>query len=80
VYAPEQLLASPQLEQRQFFRRAVLESGAAFPMPGLPFPVDFAWPAQRPPPARGRHNQLVYGSLLRHSEDELAAWEQAGII
>ena len=80
VYAPEQLLTSPQLEERGFFRRATLESGRDFQMPGLPFPTDFVSPAVRPAPAPGEHNRLVYGELLRHTPEELAQWQDVGAI
>jgi crotonobetainyl-CoA:carnitine CoA-transferase CaiB-like acyl-CoA transferase len=80
VYSPDEVARSPQLQERGFFRPAVFEGGAAFTLAGLPFPTDFPSPGDRPAPAPGQYNRLVYGELLHRSTDDLAALTEMGVI
>ncbi len=46
-------------------------------------PVHFSrtdWVIERGAPCLGEHNDVVFGALLGHTEDELESWRAAGVL
>ncbi len=81
VQSPEEVMADPQFEARNFFvdiDHSVLGTlkypGAPFEMSGTP------WEAQSPAPTLGQHNQEVIGQRLGHTPEDLAQMRANAII
>ena len=81
VQSPEEVMADPQFEARNFFvdiDHSVLGTlkypGAPFEMSGTP------WEARSPAPTLGQHNQEVIGQRLGHTPEDLAQMRANAII
>lgn len=81
VQSPEEVMADPQFEARNFFvdiDHSVLGTlkypGAPFEMSGTP------WEARSPAPTLGQHNQEVIGQRLGHTPEDLALMRANAII
>ena len=76
----DDLLASPQLQFREFFAEAPLPGGHGFSYPSRPWLTDAIPWRNGPPPRLGQHNAEVYGQVLGLREDELQALASEGVI
>ena len=81
VQSPEEVMADPQFEARNFFvdiDHSVLGTlkypGAPFEMSGTP------WEARSPAPTLGQHNREVIGQRLGHTPEDLALMRANAII
>lgn len=82
VSTPRDLLASPQLEARDFWTEvAHPELGCSITYPGAFVKASQTpWQIRRRAPLIGEHNQEIYEGELGLSLEELATMKQAGII
>jgi len=74
------LLASPHLDARGFFREVEHPATGTMRYPGSPARLPATEPAVRPAPLLGQHNAEVYGEMLGISARELAALSAVGVI
>jgi crotonobetainyl-CoA:carnitine CoA-transferase CaiB-like acyl-CoA transferase len=81
VYSPDEVLESPQLKARGFFRENKSEIGCALKYCGLPYKCSepFSVPFKRAP-LIGEDNMKVYGEELGLNGEALAKFSSEGII
>ena len=84
VLDAKDMLFNPHLKERGFYE--VISHHPSTGMPPLPY-ASRPWKLSLTPsvdrtagPLMGEHNRLVLSDLLGHTEDELAGWEEEGII
>ena len=73
IQSPEEILASDQFQDRDYF--VEIDHPVAGPMtyPGAPFVMaGTPWKAQRPAPTLGQHNSELFGGRLGYSDADLA--------
>jgi benzylsuccinate CoA-transferase BbsE subunit len=82
VNTPADLLASAQLQSRQFWERLAFPAlGETLTLPGAPFKLSRTpWAIDRPAPALGQDNTAIYGGRLGLSTGELSTLSAGGII
>jgi crotonobetainyl-CoA:carnitine CoA-transferase CaiB-like acyl-CoA transferase len=80
VNTVEDLLASPHLAERNFFREVDHPDAGALRHPGSPSRMPATPPEQRPAPRLGAHTRDVLTGLLEMSPRDLALLSAAGVI
>lgn len=80
VDEPHELLKSPQLLARRYFREAELLSGQRIRCPSLPFRAPGRPTTPNRAPRLGEHNSAVYGEILGLSAADLRELEKAEVI
>ena len=77
----EDVLKHPQLEARKFWQEIDHPVAGKLKYPGAPFKLSTT-PGiiNRPAPLLGEHNDIVYGEILKYSQEQLTKMKQAGII
>ena len=81
VQTPAELAQCPQLESRDFYREIDHPVIGKIKVPAELFKLS-ATPYQRtrPAPILGQHNQEIYIEGLGYTADQLAEWQQAGVV
>jgi crotonobetainyl-CoA:carnitine CoA-transferase CaiB-like acyl-CoA transferase len=81
ILTAEEILADPQLNEREYFVELDHPAAGKLPYPGAPFimsetPFSYRFPA----PLLGQHNEEIYCGELGLSKDELEKLKQQGAI
>jgi CoA:oxalate CoA-transferase len=77
----DEVAADPHLAARQFFVTIEHPVAGLVRQPGAPYRLSATpWQLRRPAPLLGQHNQEVFGDWLKHSPDQLARFQEAGVI
>ena len=81
VQSPEEVMADPQFEARNFFVDIDHPALGTLKYPGAPFEMSGTpWEARTAAPALGQHNLEVIGQKLGHSPEDLAQMRANQII
>ena len=81
VQSPEEVMADPQFEARNFFVDVDHPALGTLKYPGAPFEMSATpWEARTAAPALGQHNLEVIGQRLGHSPEDLAQMRANQII
>ena len=80
VNTVEDLLASPHLGERNFFREVEHADAGALRHPGSPSRMPASPPEQQPSPRLGAHTRDVLGELLGMTPRDLALLSAAGVV
>ena len=81
VQSPEEVLADPQFEARNYFVEIDHPELGTLKYPGAPFKMSRTpWEARSPAPTLGQHNQEVFGARLGHTPEQLAQMRATGVI
>ncbi|MFH1486766.1 MAG: CoA transferase [Chloroflexota bacterium] len=81
VYNVEELVNSPQLQARGYFKDVERAETGTVKYPGWPFTFSKTpWKLDRPAPLLGEHNEEVYCGRLGFSREDLARLRRGGII
>ena len=81
VRSVKDLIADEQLAYRNFWQEIDHPVAGKLKYPGAPFKLSTT-PGiiNRPAPLLGEHNDIVYGEILKYSQEQLTKMKQAGII
>ena len=81
IQSPEEVLADPQFEARNYFVDIDHPVLGTLKYPGAPFEMSGTpWDARNPAPTLGQHNQEIIGQRLGHSPEELVQFRAMQII
>ena len=81
VQSPEEVMADPQFEARNFFVDIDHPALGKLKYPGAPFEMSATpWEARSPAPTLGQHNQEVIGQRLGYTNEQLAQMRAMQII
>lgn len=81
VQSPEEVMADPQFEARNFFVDIDHPVLGTLKYPGAPFEMSGTpWEARSPAPTLGQHNQEIIGQRLGHTPEDLAQMRANAII
>ncbi len=81
VQSPEEVMADPQFEARNFFVDIDHPALGTLKYPGAPFEMSGTpWAVLSPAPSLGQHNQEVIGQRLGHTQEDLAQMRANEII
>lgn len=81
VQDPADVVHSPQLAARDFFKTVSRPDIGPITYPGEPFAMsETPWAIRQPAPTLGEHNSDVYCGMLGYSPDELVQLRQLNII
>ena len=81
VQSPEEVMADPQFEARNYFVDIGHPALGTLKYPGAPFEMSGTpWEARSPAPTLGQHNQEVIGQRLGHTNEQLAQMRAMQII
>jgi crotonobetainyl-CoA:carnitine CoA-transferase CaiB-like acyl-CoA transferase len=73
IQSPEEILASDQFQNRDYFVEIDHPVAGPVKYPGAPFVMGGTpWKAQRPAPTLGQHNSELFGGRLGYSDADLA--------
>ncbi len=80
-YDIEDVMKSPQLEERQYFVEVDHPETGVLKYPGAPAKLSKTpWSIDRPAPMLGEHNEDVYCKRLGYSHEDMAELRRAGVI
>ncbi|MCI0801858.1 MAG: CoA transferase [Chloroflexi bacterium] len=81
VQSPEEVMADPQFQARNYFVDIDHPALGTLKYPGAPFEMSATpWEARSPAPTLGEHNQEVIGQRLGHTPEQLAQMRAMQII
>jgi crotonobetainyl-CoA:carnitine CoA-transferase CaiB-like acyl-CoA transferase len=81
VQSPEEVMADPQFEARNYFVDIGHPALGTLKYPGAPFEMSGTpWEARAAAPSLGQHNQEVFGQRLGHSSEQLVQMRALQII
>ena len=81
VQSPEEVMADPQFQARNYFVDIDHPALGTLKYPGAPFEMSATpWEARSPAPTLGQHNQEVIGQRLGHTPEQLAQMRAMQII
>ena len=81
VQSPQEVVESPQSQERGYFVDIEHPVAGKFAYPGAPFLMtDTPWEARSPAPTLGQHNQEVLCNRLGYSLQELVQLRGAGVV
>ncbi len=81
VQSPQEVMADPQFEARNFFVDIDHPALGTLKYPGAPFEMSGTpWEARSPAPTLGQHNQEVIGQRLGYTNEQLAQMRAMQII
>ena len=81
VQSPEEVMADPQFEARNYFVDIGHPVLGTLKYPGAPFEMSGTpWEARSAAPSLGQHNQEVFGQRLGHSSEQLVQMRALQII
>jgi CoA:oxalate CoA-transferase len=81
IMTAEEILADPQLKEREYFVELDHPAAGTLPYPGAPFIMsETPFSYGRPAPLLGQHNEEIYCDELGLSKGELAKLRQQGAI
>jgi len=81
VQSPEEVMADPQFEARNYFVDIDHPELGTLKYPGAPFEMSGTpWEARSPAPTLSQHNQEVLGARLGHTPEQLAQMRALGVI
>jgi len=81
VQSPEEVMADPQFEARNYFVDIGHPVLGTLKYPGAPFEMSGTpWEARAAAPSLGQHNQEVFGQRLGHSSEQLVQMRALQII
>ena len=76
-----ELLSDPHLHARGTLQSVLHPTAGNVPIPGPPWRLNGEQPSiDAPSPTLGQHNEMVYGTILGLSEEELTELKEDGVI